>query len=52
VDMLSALEKEMLKNAMRHCKSTREMAQFLNISQPTVVRKLKKHSLPPPMIQT
>jgi len=52
VDMLSALEKEMLKNAMRHCKSTREMAKFLNISQPTVVRKLKKHSLPPPMIQT
>ena len=52
VDMLSALEKEMLKNAMRHCKSTREMARFLKISQPTVVRKLKKHSLPPPMIQT
>ncbi|MGD9134926.1 MAG: sigma 54-interacting transcriptional regulator [Desulfobacterales bacterium] len=51
VDMLSALEKEMLKNAMRHCKSTREMARFLNISQPTVVRKLKKHRLPPPMIQ-
>ncbi|MDH3829531.1 MAG: sigma 54-interacting transcriptional regulator, partial [Desulfobacterales bacterium] len=41
VDMLAALEKEMLKNAMRHCKSTREMARFLNISQPTVVRKLK-----------
>ena len=52
VDMLSALEKEMLKNAMRHCKSTREMARFLNISQPTVVRKLKKHSLPSPMIPT
>ena len=52
VDMLAALEKEMLKNAMRHCKSTREMAQFLNISQPTVVRKLKKHRLPPPMIHT
>jgi transcriptional regulator with PAS, ATPase and Fis domain len=52
VDMLSALEKEMLKNAMRHCKSTREMASFLNISQPTVVRKLKKHRLPPPMMQT
>ena len=51
VDMLAALEKEMLKNAMRHCKSTREMAQFLNISQPTVVRKLKKHSLPPPIHQ-
>ncbi len=52
MDMLSALEKEMLKNAMRHCKSTREMARFLNISQPTVVRKLKKHSLPAPSIQT
>lgn len=51
VDMLSALEKEMLKNAMRHCKSTREMAKFLNISQPTVVRKLKKHRLPPPIAQ-
>jgi DNA-binding NtrC family response regulator len=50
VDMLSALEREMLKNAMRHCKSTREMARFLNISQPTVVRKLKKHSLSPPII--
>ena len=50
-DMLAALEKEMLKNAMRHCKSTREMAQFLNISQPTVVRKLKKHHLPPPIQQ-
>ena len=49
VDMLAALEKEMLKNAMRHCKSTREMARFLNISQPTVVRKLKKHHLPPPV---
>ncbi len=52
VDMLSALEKEMLKNAMRHCKSTREMAHFLNISQPTVVRKLKKHRLSRSIIQT
>ncbi len=49
-DVLSVLEKEMLKNAMRHCKSTREMARFLNISQPSVVRKLKKHNLPPSMI--
>ena len=42
---LSALEKEMLKTAMRKCRTTREMADFLNISQPSVVRKLKKHNL-------
>jgi len=45
VDVLSALEKEMLKTAMRQCKTTREMARFLNISQPSVSRKLRKHNL-------
>ena len=44
-DVLAALEKEMLKTAMRKCRTTREMADFLNISQPSVVRKLKKHNL-------
>ena len=44
-DVLSALEKEMLKNAMRHCRTSREIANFLKISQPTVIRKLKKHNL-------
>jgi PAS domain S-box-containing protein len=44
-DVLAALEKEMLKTAMRKCRTTREMAVFLNISQPSVVRKLMKHNL-------
>ena len=39
------IEKEILQNAMKCCKSTREMARYLKISQPTVVRKLKKHRL-------
>lgn len=39
------VEKEILQNAMTCCKSTREMARYLKISQPTVVRKLKKHLL-------
>lgn len=39
------VEKEILQNAMARCKSTREMARYLKISQPTVVRKLKKHRL-------
>ncbi len=39
------LEKEILQNAMTCCRSTREMARYLKISQPTVVRKLKKHRL-------
>lgn len=39
------LEKDILKHAMSHCRTTREMAKFLKVSQPTVVRKLKKHKL-------
>ena len=39
------VEKEIIKNAMTRCKSTREMARYLKISQPTVVRKLKKYRL-------
>ena len=44
-DQIFDVEKEILQNAMTHCKSTREMARYLKISQPTVVRKLKKHRL-------
>ncbi len=44
-DQIFDVEKEILQNAMTRCKSTREMARFLKISQPTVVRKLKKHRL-------
>jgi len=39
------VEKEILQKAMTCCKSTREMARYLKISQPTVVRKLKKHRM-------
>lgn len=40
-----ALERNILKSAMTRCKSTRELAMELGISQPTVVRKMKKHRL-------
>jgi PAS domain S-box-containing protein len=49
-DVLSTLEKEMLKTAKRHCRTTRDMARFLNISQPSVIRKLKQHQLSPNLI--
>jgi PAS domain S-box-containing protein/TyrR family helix-turn-helix protein len=38
-------EREMIEKAVRKCKSTREMAKYLGVSQPTVVRKLKKYRL-------
>jgi PAS domain S-box-containing protein/TyrR family helix-turn-helix protein len=38
-------ERDMLEKAMRQCTSTRELARHLGISQPTVVRKLRKHGL-------
>jgi PAS domain S-box-containing protein len=44
-DRVLDVEKEVLQNAMTCCKSTREMARYLKISQSTVVRKLKKHQL-------
>ena len=45
-----AAEKEALKEALSRCKSTREMAKYLHVSQPTIVRKLKKHKLSLPSI--
>lgn len=50
-DVLAALEKEMLKSAKRRCRTTREMAAFLNISQSGVIRRLKKHHLSPNVIR-
>jgi len=44
-ETMDQLEKQLLAASRRHCRTTREMADFLNISQPSVVRKLKKHSL-------
>ena len=40
-----AFEKDLLRGAMVRYKSTREMASYLGISQPTVVRKMKRHGL-------
>lgn len=45
IDEVSAFERQILKRAMAHCRTTRELASHLNVSQPTVVRKLKKHGL-------
>ena len=44
-ERLAAVERMWLIQAQEHCTTTREMAEYLGISQPTVVRKLKKHDL-------
>jgi PAS domain S-box-containing protein len=44
-DELRAREMEVLKLAIQRCKTTRDMASYLGISQPTIVRKLKMHGL-------
>jgi PAS domain S-box-containing protein len=45
VEQIAVLEKEILLSAMIHCKSTKEVAMTLGISQPTAFRKMKKHGL-------
>jgi PAS domain S-box-containing protein len=47
-DELNEAEMGVLKEILKRCKSTREMAKCLGTSQATVVRKLRKHGLPPP----
>jgi len=42
---LNQVERQLLIRARKECKTTRLMAVYLNISQPSVVRKLKKHEL-------
>ena len=42
-DQVAAAERDILLNAYRECGSTRKMARKLNISQATIVRKLRKH---------
>jgi PAS domain S-box-containing protein len=42
---LNKVEKQLLIEAGKHCRTTRQMSTYLNISQPSVVRKLKKHGL-------
>ncbi|WP_087972111.1 sigma 54-interacting transcriptional regulator [Oceanobacillus rekensis] len=43
--ILETVEEKVLINAKKHCKTTTEMAKMLGISQPSVVRKLKKYSI-------
>lgn len=40
---IAEMEREMIRKALAHCKSTRELARYLGVSQPTVVRRLKKY---------
>jgi PAS domain S-box-containing protein len=42
---LRLVEREILKRAVKQCRTTRQIAAELSVSQPTVVRKLKKHGL-------
>jgi transcriptional regulator with PAS, ATPase and Fis domain len=49
-EKILSLERNLLQEAMARCRSTREMAAFLATSQPTVVRKMKKHGLSVSMI--
>lgn len=42
---LLSVENEMLVQASVQCRTTREAAAFLGISQPTLVRKMKKHGI-------
>ncbi|MGD8670776.1 MAG: sigma 54-interacting transcriptional regulator, partial [Desulfobacterales bacterium] len=44
-DRLHEVERQLLLQAKQRCRSTREMAAVLGISQPSVVRKLKAHKL-------
>ncbi|WP_207260309.1 sigma 54-interacting transcriptional regulator [Desulfovibrio sp. Huiquan2017] len=42
---VARLERRMLRQAMEACSNTREMAGFLGVSQPTVVRKMHRYKL-------
>jgi transcriptional regulator of aromatic amino acid metabolism len=40
-----ACERRLLRQALDHCDTTRSLASFLNLSQSSVVRKLRIHGL-------
>jgi len=42
---LAAVERELLLKAAAHCRTTRQMAEYLGVSQPTVVRKMARHGV-------
>ena len=39
------IEKQMINDAFKKCKNTREAARLLGVSQPTLVRKMKRYGL-------
>jgi PAS domain S-box-containing protein len=45
IEGVAEIERKMICKALSHCKSTRELAGYLGVSQPTVVRRLKKYGL-------
>ena len=47
-DQLARHEKDILMHTLSLSRTTREMARRLGTSQPTIVRRLKKHGLPLP----
>ncbi len=47
-ELLEATERQALLRAAAECPNTREMARRLGVSQPTVVRKLRRHGISPP----
>ena len=44
-DILDETEKHLILQAFEQCKTTREMAEVLGISQSTVVKKMRKHDI-------
>jgi len=47
-EAVDALERKVLTKARASCSGTREMASMLGVSQPTIVRKLRKHGISAP----
>ena len=43
--ILDQAERQALEQAIQHCRSSYQLAEYLQISQPSAVRKLKKHGL-------
>ncbi|KZE39266.1 Fis family transcriptional regulator [Brevibacillus parabrevis] len=44
-DAMEQVEEKWLRHAAERCRTTAEMAEFLGISQPSVVRKLQKYNI-------
>ena len=50
IERIRNFERELIKQALSHNRTTREMARYLGISQSAVVKKLKKYQLARPSI--